>query len=105
MKKEPRRRGRGDVAALREELERNLQDLSERLKRGAYRAKAGRRVLSLRPTGGKDARSHALEEKSSSARRSMVLNAIYETDFLGFPYGFRPGRSQHQARMRSTRDC
>src|ERR1700758_2737851 len=69
-----------------EELERNLQDLSERLKRGAYRAKPVRRVYIPKADGRQRPRG-AVE----------VLNAIYETDFLGFSYGFRPGRSQHQA--------
>src|SRR6201984_33379 len=81
-----------------EELERNLQDLSERLKRGAYRAKPVRRVYI--PTA--DGRQRplgvpALEDKIVQRAAVEVLNAIYETDFLGFSYGFRPGRSQHQA--------
>ncbi len=80
-----------------EELERSLQDLSERLKRGAYRAKPVRRVYTpeadgrQRPLG-----VPALEDKIVQRAAVEVLNAIYETDFLGFSYGFRPGRSQHQ---------
>jgi retron-type reverse transcriptase len=75
----------------------NLQDLSDRLQRGAYRAKPVRRVYipkadgRQRPLGVK-----ALEDKIVQ-RAAVVLNAIYEFDFLGFSYGFRPGRSQHQA--------
>src|SRR5258708_33278439 len=81
-----------------EELENNLQDLSERLKRGAYRAKPVRRVFipkadgRQRPLGGT-----ALEDKIVQRAAVEVLNAIHETDFLGFSYGVRPGRSQHQA--------
>ena len=81
-----------------EALEENLQDLSHRLKQGAYRAKPVRRVYipktdgRLRPLG-----VTALEDKIVQRAAVEVLNAIYETDFLGFSYGFRPGRSQHNA--------
>src|SRR5438445_771263 len=81
-----------------ETLEANLHDLSERLKRGAYRAKPVRRVFipnadgRQRPLG-----VPALEDKIVQRAAVEVPNAIYETDFLGFSYGFRPGRSQHQA--------
>ena len=81
-----------------EKLEGNLQDLSERLKRGAYRAKPVRRAYipkadgRLRPLG-----VPTLEDKIVQRAVVEVLNAIYETDFLGFSYGFRPGRSPHQA--------
>src|SRR5262252_987874 len=81
-----------------EALEENLQDLSHRLKRGAYRAKPVRRAYipkadgRLRPLG-----VTALEDKIVQRAAVEVLNAIYETDFLGFSYGFRPGRSQHRA--------
>jgi len=83
-----------------ENLEANLQDLSHRLKRGAYRAKPVRRVYipkvgkpgELRPLG-----VPALEDKIVQRATVEVLNAIYEQDFLGFSYGFRPGRSPHQA--------
>jgi len=68
-----------------ETLEGNLQDLAERLKRGAYRAKPVRRVFIPRPTGGKDrSESRRWKTSSSSVRRFEVLNAIYETDFLDF---------------------
>jgi RNA-directed DNA polymerase len=73
-------------------------ELSERLKRGGYRAKPVRRVYipeadgRQRPLG-----VTALEDKIVQRAAVEVLNAIYETDFLGFSYGFRPGRSQHQA--------
>ena len=81
-----------------EELERNLQDLSERLKRGAYRAKPVRRVYIPKADGRQRPLGvPALEDKIVQRATVEVLNAIYETDFLGFSYGFRPGRSQHQA--------
>ena len=81
-----------------EELETNLQDLSERLKRGAYRAKPVRRVYIPKADGRQRPLGvTALEDKIVQRAAVEVLNAIYETDFLGFSYGFRPGRSQHQA--------
>ena len=81
-----------------EDLEINLQDLSHRLKQGAYRAMPVRRVYipkadgRLRPLG-----VTALEDKIVQRAAVEVMNAIYETDFLGFSYGFRPKRSQHNA--------
>jgi len=81
-----------------EALERNLQDLSERLKRGAYRAKPVRRVYIPKADGRQRPLGvTALEDKIVQRAAVEVLNAVYETDFLGFSYGFRPGRSQHQA--------
>jgi len=81
-------------------LEANLQALSHRLQRGAYRARPVRRVYipkvgkpgELRPLG-----VPALEDKIVQRATVEVLNTIYEQDFLGFSYGFRPGRSPHQA--------
>jgi RNA-directed DNA polymerase len=81
-----------------EALEDNLQDLSHRLKQGAYRAKPVRRVYipkadgRLRPLG-----VTVLEDKIVQRAAVEVMNAIYETDFLGFSYGFRPKRNQHNA--------
>src|SRR5262252_121746 len=81
-----------------EELEKNLQDLSERLKRGAYRAKPVRRVYIAKTDGRQRPLGvPVLEDKIVQRAAVEVMNAIYETDFLGFSYGFRPGRSQHQA--------
>src|SRR5205807_1057177 len=81
-----------------EELERNLQNLSERLKRGAYRAKPVRRVYIAKTDGRQRPLGvPVLEDKIVQRATVEVLNAIYETDFLGFSYGFRPGRSPHQA--------
>src|SRR6266705_5759596 len=81
-----------------ETLEDNLQDLSHRLQRGAYRAKPVRRAYIDKSDGRKRPLGvPVLEDKLVQRATVEVLNAIYETDFLGFSYGFRPGRSQHQA--------
>jgi RNA-directed DNA polymerase len=81
-----------------EKLEGNLRDLSERLKRGAYRAKPVRRVYIPKADGRQRPLGvTALEDKIAQRATVEVLNAIYETDFLGFSYGFRPGRSPHHA--------
>ncbi len=81
-----------------EELEANLVDLAGRLKRGAYRAKPVRRVFIPKADGRQRPLGvTALEDKLVQRATVEVLNAIYETDFLGFSYGFRPGRSQHNA--------
>jgi RNA-directed DNA polymerase len=79
-------------------LEANLQDLHERVHRGSYRAKPVRRAYipkrdgRLRPLG-----IAALEDKILQRAVVEVLNGIYEADFCGFSYGFRPGRSPHDA--------
>lgn len=81
-----------------ESLEANLQDLSGRLKRGAYRVKPVRRVYIPKADGRQRPLGvPALEDKIVQRAVVEVLNAIYETDFLGFSYGFRPGRSPHRA--------
>src|SRR5438128_5061370 len=81
-----------------ETLEDNLQDLSHRLKRGAYRAKPVRRAYIDKRDGRKRPLGvPVLEDKIVQRATVEVLNAIYETEFLGFSYGFRPGRSQHNA--------
>jgi RNA-directed DNA polymerase len=81
-----------------ETLEDNLQDLSHRLKPGAYRAKPVRRAYIDKNDGRKRPLGiPVLEDKIVQRATVEVLNAIYETDFLGFSYGFRPGRSQHNA--------
>ena len=70
-----------------EGLEEHLQDLSERLKRGAYRAKPVRRVYIAKDSGGQRPLGvTALEDKLVQRAAVEVLNAIYETDFLGFSY-------------------
>jgi group II intron reverse transcriptase/maturase len=80
------------------ELEDNLQDLHLRVHCGAYRALPVRRRYIPKP-GGKQRPLGiaALEDKIVQRAVVAVLNAIYEEDFLGFSYGFRPGRSQHDA--------
>ena len=81
-----------------EDLEDNLQDLSQRLRRGAYRAKPVRRVYIPKADGRQRPLGvTALEDKIVQRSTVEVLNTIYETDFLGFSYGFRPGRSPHRA--------
>jgi RNA-directed DNA polymerase len=81
-----------------EQLEDNLRDLAERLKRGAYRAKPVRRVYIAKTDGRQRPLGvTTLEDKIVQRATVEVLNTIYETDFLGFSYGFRPGRSQHHA--------
>jgi len=79
-------------------LKDNLEDLSERLRKGTYRARSVRRTYI--PKG--DGRQRpigipALEDKIVQRSMVEVLNAVYEVDFLGFSYGFRPKRSQHNA--------
>ncbi len=79
-------------------LEGNLQDLSSRLTRGGYRAKPVRRVYIPKADGRQRPLGvTALEDKIVQRAVVEVLNAICETDFLGFSYGFRPGRSPHNA--------
>jgi len=81
-----------------EELEANLQDLSARLQRGAYRARPVRRVFIPKPDGRqRPIGVPTLEDKIVQRAACEVMGAIYEEDFLGFSYGFRPGRSQHNA--------
>ena len=80
------------------DLEANLQDLSGRLQRGGYRARPVRRVYipkadgRLRPIG-----ITTLEDKIVQRTTVAVLQAVYEEDFKGFSYGFRPGRGAHNA--------
>ena len=81
-----------------EALEENLADLSGRLKRGAYRAKPVKRAYIPKADGRQRPLGiPTLEDKLVQRTTVEVLNAIYETDFLGFSYGFRPGRSPHDA--------
>jgi len=81
-----------------EDLEVNLRDLHGRVHRGAYRARPSRRVYIPKADGRQRPLGvAALEDKVLQRAVVEVLNSICETDFLGFSYGFRPGRSQHQA--------
>ena len=80
------------------ELEGNLQDLCGRLHRGAYRAKPSRRVYIPKADGRERPLGiAALEDKIVQGAVVRLLEAIYENDFMGFSYGFRPDRSPHQA--------
>src|SRR5262245_20452634 len=79
-------------------LERNLEDLHARVHRGAYRALPSRRVYIPKPDGRQRPLAvAAIEDKIVQRAAVAVLNAIYEEDFLGFSYGFRPGRGAHDA--------
>jgi len=80
------------------DLERNLEDLHDRVQRRAYRALPSRRVYIPKPDGRQRPLAvAALEDKIVQRATVAVLNAIYEEDFLGFSYGFRPGRGTHDA--------
>jgi group II intron reverse transcriptase/maturase len=79
-------------------LEDNLEDLHDRVHRGAYRALPSRRQYIPKADGRqRPIAICALEDKIVQRATATVLNAIYEEDFLGFSYGFRPKRSQHDA--------
>src|SRR5262249_53567627 len=79
-------------------VETNLHDLHARVQRGAYRALPSRRQYIPKPDGRQRPLAvAALEDKIVQRATATLLNAIYEEDFLGFSYGFRPGRSAHHA--------
>ena len=81
-----------------QDLEANIKSLHGRLHRGAYRAKPSRRVWIPKPDGRQRPIGVAsLEDKIAQQAMVWVLQSIYEQDFVGFSYGFRPGRSQHNA--------
>jgi group II intron reverse transcriptase/maturase len=82
----------------KEDLEERLEALHERIQRGTYRAMPSRRVFIAKPDGRTRPLGIAsLEDKIVQHAVSRLLSAIYEEDFLGFSYGFRPGRGQHDA--------
>jgi RNA-directed DNA polymerase len=84
--------------AYGQELEGNLRDLHERVHSGRYRARPSRRAYIPKADGRQRPLGiAALEDKIVQRAVVEVLNAIYETDFRGFSYGFRPGRSPHDA--------
>lgn len=80
------------------DLERKLENLNERVHRGAYRPQPSRRTYIPKADGReRPIAIAALEDKIVQGATVMVLNAIYEGDFMGFSYGFRPGRGPHDA--------
>jgi RNA-directed DNA polymerase len=84
--------------AYGENLEEKLKDLHDRVHKGSYRARPARRTYIPKPDGSKRPLSIlCLEDKVVQQAVVFVLEAIYEADFLGFSYGFRPGRGQHDA--------
>src|SRR6516165_6832331 len=84
--------------AYGENLEEKLKELHDKVHRGSYRAHPARRTYIPKADGSKRPLSIlCLEDKIVQQAVATVLEAIYEQDFLGFSYGFRPGRSQHDA--------
>ena len=84
--------------AYQADLDQNLTDLHDRVHRGAYRALPSRRTYIPKADGRQRPLAvAALEDKIVQRATAMVLNQIYEEDFLGFSYGFRPKRGQHDA--------
>jgi retron-type reverse transcriptase len=80
------------------DLEPRLADLQDRVRRGAYRAQPSRRRFVPKPDGRERPLAvAALEDKIVQKASVAVLNTIYEEDFLGFSYGFRPKRGAHDA--------
>src|SRR5712671_3087325 len=85
-------------AAYGQDLRANLEDLLRRVHSGAYRASPSRRVYIPKPDGRQRPLGIAtLEDKIVQRAVVEVLNSVYEEDFLGFSYGFRPGRGPHDA--------
>src|SRR5436309_3943287 len=81
-----------------QDLEENLRDLHARVHRGSYRARPSRRAYIPKADGrSRPLGIAALEDKVLQRAVVEVLNAVYEQDFVGFSYGFRPGRSPHHA--------
>jgi retron-type reverse transcriptase len=86
------------VEEYEKDLEANIRDLCDRIHSGRYRPKPVRRVNIPKPDGGlRPLGVLVLEDKIVQGAVAEVLSAIYEVDFLGFSYGFRPKRSPHQA--------
>ncbi len=81
-----------------EGVEGRIRDLHERIHSGRYRAQPSKRIYLPKGEGQRRPIGIAcLEDKIVQAAMVRILNEIYEVDFLGYSYGFRPGRSQHQA--------
>ena len=86
------------VASYEQNLPAKLQELCQRVHSGRYRPLPVRRVYIPKTDGGQRPLGvPALEDKIVQGAVAEVLSAIYEVDFLGFSYGFRPGRNPHQA--------
>ena len=86
------------MASLRSRPLAQSRGVHGRLHRGAYRPLPSRRVYIPKPDGRRRPLAvAALEDKIIQRATTAVLNAIYEEDFLGFSYGFRPGRGAHSA--------
>jgi len=86
------------VTEYEQNLEANLQDLCARVHTGRYRPQPVRRVYIPKADGGQRPLGvPTLEDKIVQGAVAEVLSAVYEVDFLGFSYGFRPGRNPHQA--------
>lgn len=85
-------------AAYGEKLYSRLKRLHHRVQQGSYKAKPARRIYIPKADGTKRPLSiWSLEDKIVQQAITTVLNAIYEEDFIGFSYVFRPGRGQHDA--------
>jgi group II intron reverse transcriptase/maturase len=86
------------VTEYEQKLETNLNDLCSRIHTGRYRPQPVRRVYIPKSDGGRRPLGvPTLEDKIVQGAVTETLSAIYEVDFLGFSYGFRPGRNPHQA--------
>ncbi len=86
------------VTAYEQELESNLRDLCARVHTGRYRPQPVQRVYIPKADGGRRPLGvPTLEDKIVQSAVAELLNAIYEADFLGFSYGFRPARNPHMA--------
>ena len=80
------------------DLDSRIDDLHSRIQKGAYRAQPSRRTYIPKEDGSRRPLAvTALEDKIVQRATAAVLNAIYEEEFLGFSYGFRPNRNQHDA--------
>jgi group II intron reverse transcriptase/maturase len=80
------------------DVEARVVDVHERVQRGTYRAQPSKRAYILKEDGRRRPLGiAALEDKIVQHALGVVLSQVYEVDFVGFSYGYRPGRSQHDA--------